>query len=56
MGGTPNQLLVRVETDEGIDGVGEAGVDFDEGLAASQRFKFSESPHLRRDDGSYTNW
>ena len=32
------------------------GVDFDEKLAGSQKFKYWEAPHLRRRDGSYTNW
>jgi galactonate dehydratase len=32
------------------------GVEFNEELAASQTFRFSESPHLHRRDGSHTNW
>jgi galactonate dehydratase len=32
------------------------GVEFNEQLAAKQEFKFWEPPHLRRRDGSYTNW
>ena len=32
------------------------GVEFDEKLAGSQEFKYWEAPHLRRQDGSYTNW
>jgi len=32
------------------------GVEFNEDLAAEQAFKFWEPPHLRRRDGSYTNW
>ncbi|MBM3241697.1 mandelate racemase/muconate lactonizing enzyme family protein [Candidatus Poribacteria bacterium] len=32
------------------------GVEFNEELAAKQTFKFWEAPHLRRRDGSYTNW
>jgi galactonate dehydratase len=32
------------------------GVEFNESLAAEQEFKFWEAPHLRRSDGSYTNW
>jgi galactonate dehydratase len=32
------------------------GVDFNEALASSQSFRFWEAPHLRRQDGSYTNW
>ncbi|MGD2174076.1 MAG: mandelate racemase/muconate lactonizing enzyme family protein [Candidatus Brocadiaceae bacterium] len=32
------------------------GVEFDEELAGKQEFKFWEAPHLRRRDGSHTNW
>jgi galactonate dehydratase len=32
------------------------GIDFDEKLAQSQTWKFWEAPHLRRRDGSVTNW
>ena len=32
------------------------GVEFDEEAAAAQRFALWEAPHLRRRDGSYTNW
>ncbi len=32
------------------------GVEFNEEAAAAQRFAFWEAPHLRRRDGSYTNW
>jgi galactonate dehydratase len=32
------------------------GVDVDEAFARRQTFQFSEPPHLRRRDGSYTNW
>jgi galactonate dehydratase len=32
------------------------GVEFNEELVAEQAFKFWEAPHLRRRDGSYTNW
>ena len=32
------------------------GVEFNEDLARQQNFKFWEAPHLRREDGSYTNW
>jgi galactonate dehydratase len=32
------------------------GVEFNEALASQQTFKFWEPPHLRRRDGSYTNW
>ncbi|MCP8940776.1 mandelate racemase/muconate lactonizing enzyme family protein [Alsobacter sp. SYSU M60028] len=32
------------------------GVEVDEALLARQDFKFWEAPHLRRRDGSFTNW
>jgi galactonate dehydratase len=32
------------------------GVEVDEALLAKQEFRFWEAPHLRRRDGSYTNW
>jgi len=32
------------------------GVELNEALAAEQSFQFWEAPHLRRRDGSYTNW
>jgi galactonate dehydratase len=32
------------------------GIEFDEQRAASQEFRFHEFPHLRRRDGSHTNW
>ena len=32
------------------------GVEFNEELAQEQEFKFWEAPHLRRRDGSHTNW
>ncbi len=32
------------------------GVEFDEELAKSQEWRFWEAPHLRRGDGSVTNW
>ena len=37
------------------DGPG-LGVEVDEALVMSQTFKFAEPPHLRRRDGSHTNW
>ena len=37
------------------DGPG-LGVEVNEELVMSQTFKFSEPPHLRRRDGSHTNW
>jgi galactonate dehydratase len=37
------------------DGPG-LGVEFNEELAREQTFKFWESPHLHRRDGSHTNW
>ena len=33
------------------------GVEVNEdAIARQEAFKFSEAPHLRRRDGSYTNW
>jgi galactonate dehydratase len=32
------------------------GVEVDEAAVQKQSFKFWEAPHLRRRDGSYTNW
>ena len=32
------------------------GVEFNEELAGEQEFKYWEAPHLKRRDGSYTNW
>ncbi|MAE61241.1 MAG: galactonate dehydratase [Planctomycetaceae bacterium] len=32
------------------------GVEFNEEAAKNAEFNFTESPHLRRRDGSYTNW
>lgn len=32
------------------------GIEVNEELARQQAFKFWEAPHLRRSDGSYTNW
>ena len=37
------------------DGPG-LGVEVDEELVTAQTYKFSEPPHLRRRDGSHTNW
>lgn len=37
------------------DGPG-LGVEVDEAFVRKQEFRFSEPPHLRRRDGSYTNW
>jgi galactonate dehydratase len=37
------------------DGPG-LGVEFNEELAAGQEFRYWEAPHLRRRDGSHTNW
>ena len=48
---------VQLEGDRIVvpDGPG-LGVEFNEELASEQTFKFWESPHLRRRDGSHTNW
>ncbi|MBV9537992.1 MAG: mandelate racemase/muconate lactonizing enzyme family protein [Acidisphaera sp.] len=32
------------------------GIEVDENYVRRQEFRFSEPPHLRRHDGSYTNW
>ena len=32
------------------------GVEFNEALASEQEFSYWEAPHLKRRDGSYTNW
>jgi galactonate dehydratase len=32
------------------------GVEFNEELASGQHFQYWNAPHLRRRDGSYTNW
>ncbi len=50
---------VQVKLDGAAYVVPEApglGVEVDEKLAAAQTFKFWEAPHLRREDGSVTNW
>ena len=32
------------------------GVEFNEERASQSKFRFWEAPHLKRRDGSYTNW
>jgi galactonate dehydratase len=32
------------------------GIDVDEAELAKMPFEYSEPPHLRRTDGSFTNW
>jgi galactonate dehydratase len=51
----PVQLAQHGATIPVPDGPG-LGVEFNEELAREQRFRFWEAPHLRREDGSYTNW
>ena len=51
----PVQLELEGDRFRVPDGPG-LGVEFDEEAAAAQRFEFWEAPHLRRRDGSYTNW
>ena len=51
----PVQLELEGDRFRVPDGPG-LGVEFDEEAAAEQRFEFWEAPHLRRRDGSYTNW
>ena len=49
----------QVQLDGPVYPVGDApglGVDVDEGEVAKQSFKFWEAPHLKRRDGSVTNW
>ena len=51
----PDQLKLAGDRIPVPDGPG-LGVEFNEDLVAEQTFKFWEAPHLRRRDGSYTNW
>ncbi|MFH1569547.1 MAG: mandelate racemase/muconate lactonizing enzyme family protein [Gemmatimonadota bacterium] len=51
----PVQLKLEGDRFPVPDGPG-LGVEVDEALVAAQAFKFWEAPHLRRRDGSYTNW
>jgi galactonate dehydratase len=51
----PSRLTPRGDRIPVPDGPG-LGVSFSEEAAEEQAFKFWEAPHLRREDGSYTNW
>lgn len=51
----PVQLPLDGATIPAPDGPG-LGVDVNEEYVAAQDFKFSESPHLYKRDGSRTNW
>jgi hypothetical protein len=50
-GGARNVLFVTVDTDKGI-----AGVEFDREAAKAHPFRLTKPSHLRRPDGSFTNW
>ena len=55
-----NEIFTQQPRLEGVvyrvpDGPG-LGVEVDEGGLAAQSFRFWEAPHLRRPDGSVTNW
>jgi galactonate dehydratase len=50
---------VQPRLDGAVCQVGDApglGVEVDEAAVKKQSFKFWEAPHLRRPDGSFTNW
>jgi galactonate dehydratase len=52
-------FLVQPRLNGAVYDVGDApglGVEVDEELVKQQSFKFWEAPHLRRNDGSVTNW
>jgi galactonate dehydratase len=51
----PVQLKLSGATYDVPNGPG-LGVEVDEALVKKQSFKFWEAPHLRRTDGSVTNW
>lgn len=51
----PSQLTIDGDRILVPDGPG-LGVSFNEEAATEQAFKFWEAPHLRRKDGSHTNW
>ena len=51
----PIQLTAQGSRIEVPDGPG-LGVAFNEEMAEEQKFKFWEANHLRRTDGSFTNW
>ena len=51
----PSQLELDGDRILVPDGPG-LGVSFNEEKAKELSFKFWEAPHLKRKDGSYTNW
>ena len=51
----PIQLKAQGSRIRVPDGPG-LGVAFNEEMAKEQTFKFWEADHLRRTDGSFTNW
>jgi galactonate dehydratase len=51
----PNQLKLQ-DTSIVVPDVPGVGVEVDEEFIKRQSFKFWEAPHLRRRDGSVTNW
>jgi len=51
----PRQLSLQGDRYPVPEGPG-LGVEVDEEAVAAQSFQFWEAPHLRRRDGSYTNW
>jgi galactonate dehydratase len=51
----PNQLKLQ-DTGIAVPDVPGIGVEVDEEYIKRQSFKFWEAPHLRRRDGSVTNW
>jgi galactonate dehydratase len=51
----PVQMTMEGSTYVVPDGPG-LGVEVDEARLAREEFRFWEAPHLRRRDGSYTNW
>ena len=51
----PTQVRLNGAVYDVPDGPG-LGVEVNEEAIARQSFKFWEAPHLRRPDGSYTNW
>jgi galactonate dehydratase len=55
----PDWFPVQMQQDEYRMLVPDApglGVEFNEERAKKTEFRYSEAPHLRRRDGSYTNW
>ena len=51
----PIQLMAEGDRISVPDAPG-LGIEFNEELAKEKSFEFWEAPHLRRTDGSYTNW